>query len=203
MTNEQLAVLIQQGQKEYYAQLWEQNKRLIYQLMKRLSNACSGKNYVDIDDFIQCGYFALVGAVKAYKADKGYKFATYLSYQTKIAIRGLFGVQKNNLKIEELSYNKPIDSEEETELLDLIANKRATDLYKCFELAELKETVRQAVAELPQDERTVIARHHLKGEAYNSIAKDMNVDIKQVRRYRQSGLSLLRHNKKLLNLYCL
>lgn len=202
MTNEQLVELIQQGHKEYYTPLWEQNKRLIYILMRRCATAFKVINYADIEDFIQCGYFALVYAVRAYNADKGYKFTSYLNFQTKKAFCEAFGIKRNNIRIQEYSYNEPVESEDGTdEYIDFMADEKAKDLHKGIELAELNKTVREAVAQLPENECTVITRHYLNGEAYSSIANDLCIDVAQVKRYSHNGISMLQRNKEIINLY--
>ncbi len=42
-----------------------------------------------LEDLQQEGYNAIIFAVKGYKAEKGYKFTTYLSYALKRIVRGL------------------------------------------------------------------------------------------------------------------
>ena len=86
MTNEEMVILIRQGHKEYYLELWERVQKLISMLIgKKIKNRVL-PNDIDSEDLHQCGYFAMLVAVKVYNPDKGYKFNTYLDLHVKNAI---------------------------------------------------------------------------------------------------------------------
>ena len=76
MTNEETALKIQDGE-NLYEQLWENNRGIISKLAFRFyrnhERACSSIG-VELNDLIQCGFFALCDAAKAYNPDKGYMF---------------------------------------------------------------------------------------------------------------------------------
>ena len=44
-----------------------------------------------MEDFIQCGYFAMLEAVEAYNPEKGYKFTSYMTFKYKKQIYKMFG----------------------------------------------------------------------------------------------------------------
>ena len=60
MTNEALALAIQGGQ-DLYGELWEQMKRLIYQLVciayNKRAESCARAG-VELEDLLQCGFLA-------------------------------------------------------------------------------------------------------------------------------------------------
>ena len=93
MTNEALALAIQGGQ-NLYAELWEQMKRLIYQLVciayNKRAAQCSRAG-VELEDLLQCGFLALYDAVKAYDPQTGYKLLSFIQYPLKNHINALLG----------------------------------------------------------------------------------------------------------------
>ena len=74
MTNEELAVLIQQGHTELYTELWERVNRLIGMMILKSTKHRILPPDIDKEDLLQCGYFAMLAAVKAYDKDKNFKF---------------------------------------------------------------------------------------------------------------------------------
>lgn len=83
MTNEELAILIQQGNKELCTQLWERVRKLIVMLIEKYTKNWVLPNDIDKEDLLQCGYFVMLAAVKAYDPNKKYKFSSYLSYHVR------------------------------------------------------------------------------------------------------------------------
>lgn len=103
MTNEKLAELIQEGDNdELLPLLWDKTRLLIYQKCGRLWQFYSEKlerfGY-SFDDLQQVGYNALIFAVKGYKSEKGYKFATYLTCALKRVIRDLLSGSSDVLNL--------------------------------------------------------------------------------------------------------
>lgn len=77
MTNEELVDLIQShvDVKENMGLLYQQNKKLIYQLVLPYSK------YVEIDDLMQEAYIGLWRAVQGYDSSKEFKFITYAAWK--------------------------------------------------------------------------------------------------------------------------
>lgn len=75
MTNEEIAVRIQAGETELLPVLWEQVERFVSQMAGKAAWAAG--HVTSFDDLRQCGYLALVDAVKGYSEDKG-KFLTWV-----------------------------------------------------------------------------------------------------------------------------
>lgn len=92
MTNEELVAKIQAGDDSLQEQLWLQVKRWIY----KLANQFFTFNYdlcttlsLDLDDFIQEAYFAMLDAICIYKQDGGSKFSTVLTWRVKKVFKTL------------------------------------------------------------------------------------------------------------------
>ncbi|MEE1280968.1 MAG: sigma-70 family RNA polymerase sigma factor [Acutalibacteraceae bacterium] len=207
MTNEELAQLIKQGNKRYYATLWEQTSRLIHKLIYKHASKRKLPNDIDFDDILQCGYFAMVNAVNAYSPEKDLKFNTYLEFQVMNAIQLTIdrGQRKgmNTPRLQEYSYNRTVSNSEgeEVEIIDLMPDKQSPKIYEGAELTDLQERVWQAVAELPEKLREIITGYYFNGENLSTQAERLGVSVQTVTQRKRQGLRLLERNRALKQLY--
>lgn len=81
MTNEELVLLIKQGDRDKLEDLWQQISRFIWK--------CAEEFHADnlMLDLVQESYFGLLEAVEKYDYSKGYKFLTYAGYYIKNSMR--------------------------------------------------------------------------------------------------------------------
>lgn len=87
MTNQELTVQAQQGDKLALEKLWLQVYKLLYFMCNRAyihygCDFCSRKR-VTLEDFTQESYFAFLKAIEAFKPAKEYNFNSYLKYTSK------------------------------------------------------------------------------------------------------------------------
>jgi RNA polymerase sigma factor (sigma-70 family) len=93
MTNEELVYLIKSGHNEYMEQLYYQNRKFIYSIVKKfsfttkLNDSYHYAAITEVDDLMQESYFGLHTAVMNYNPSKGYLFLTYAAYWIKQSIR--------------------------------------------------------------------------------------------------------------------
>ena len=207
MTNEELAQLIKQGNKRYYATLWEQTSRLIHKLIYKHASKRKLPNDIDFDDILQCGYFAMVNAVNAYSPEKDLKFNTYLEFQVMNAIQLTIdrGQRKgmNTPRLQEYSYNRTVSNSEgeEVEIIDLMPDKQSPRIYEGAELTDLQERVWQAVAELPEKLREIITGYYFNSENLPTQAEKLGVSVETVRQRKRQALRILERNRALKQLY--
>lgn len=110
MNNEELIVLIQNGNKEYIPQLWDNVWKIIYKYCYKYCATHYRERIgagVELEDMTQTSYFAFLKAVAAYKPEKGYKFTTYISHYLQNALNTLRGAIKTNLRTFFQKRNKP------------------------------------------------------------------------------------------------
>lgn len=151
MTNEELAVQAQQGDKLALEKLWLQVYKLLYLMCGRAyahygCDFCSRKG-VTLEDFTQESYFAFLKAVEAFKPDKEYKFNTYLEYHLKTAINALLGYRTS--KKEPLNYcgslDVPMGEDEDLNLCDVLEDEDATQAMQSVEEKTDNELLREAL----------------------------------------------------------
>lgn len=197
MTNEDLAIQIQLGHTEHYGELWDKVKRLMYKILYFKLNRIELPNYLDREDIEQELYFALCNAVQAYDDTRPYKFTSYLEYQIMNAIRSALPRKPLN----EYSYNQTAGDDENTELLEFIEDETAELELQDVELTDIQTQVRQAVAELPKRERSVVSLYYFDSQNLAQIAEKLSVSLEMVRSIKNKGLRILRRNKAIKGIY--
>lgn len=182
--------LLSRGNKRYYATLWEQTSRLIHKLIYKHASKRKLPNDIDFDDILQCGYFAMVNAVKAYTPEKDLKFNTYLEFQIMNAIQLTIdrGQRKgmNTPRLQEYSYNRTVSNSEgeEVEIIDLMPDKQSPKIYEGAELTDLQTLQWKRSPEsyaIMQD----IAERRRKGE-YISYGKEQAIFLLAFTEYMQT-----------------
>ena len=71
---EELAARIKAGEKSLLPMLWGECRGTVIIMAAKYRSIIEQNAFVDMEDFIQCGYFAMLEAVEAYNPEKGYKF---------------------------------------------------------------------------------------------------------------------------------
>lgn len=203
MTNEQLAGFIKQGgNNELIPILWENVKKLLYKFSDRYYRAYSG-------DLTQCGitawdikqqaYSAFLKAIEGYDDSKGYKFTAFLKYPFKKAVREL---RKRDPLNDCESLNSPVNDEnEDTELIEFVADEHSTDFVEQLEQTDeaeiIKKAVHKAIDKLPEREAEIVKAYYLSGKTYADIAADKEISTERVRQINASALRHLRGNTEL------
>lgn len=204
ITLEELATAAQRGNMEVMPLLWEKTERLIKKLILKAINKRQLPNYIDESDVLQCGYFALLAAVRAFKSN-GLKFTSYLTYSVQNAVNECInGGSRRQSKIKEVSYNQPVKDNDgdDVELLELIEDKSAElEVYEPLELTDTQRIVIEAVDALPQRQRDVIRLHYFHNMSLKDIAAAQDCCVSNIQQIERQALRELRKNKKLRALY--
>ena len=207
MDNEEIVILIQQGHTELYTDLWERASRLIGMIILKSTKHRILPPDIDKEDLLQCGYFAMLAAVKAYNPDKNYKFTSYLNLHVKTAINTAINHGRRNAtnddNIKMCSYNVNVSGEdgEETELLQLIKDENTLYEYEHLELTDIQQYVWKAVSELPERQGEIVRRYYLERESLTHIAEDKGVSVQNIQERKRQGIQMLRKNRELREFY--
>lgn len=163
MTNEELAITIQEGQQEQIAVLWEQVVRFIRFSAMRWK-AAHPDSLPDVEDLIQSGYFALLKAVHYYSPDREYSLISLLSLTLKTAFADAAGLrlrsQRRALKMQITSLDVPLGGDDENDLLaDMLADPEAEKPFEHLELSEEQHMIREGLNDAA--ERLLSAKQRL------------------------------------------
>lgn len=200
MTNEQLAEFIQQGgNDELMSILWERVRKLLYMIAdKYYGGHCEMcvKCGVTVYDLKQQAYSAYLCAVRAYSAEKGYQFTSYLDLQFKTAVRPLFGKDLLN-SAESLNVPLNVDDENGAEVIDIIADGTALDDFELIHKADVVAVVRSAVGRLPDELKDVIHLRYYGNLSIRATAHRLAIAENEVLNRERRALRLLRQDKTL------
>lgn len=204
MTNEEMCVHIQQGEKKYISQLWNQIHKLM-RMKSKQAYICYKERClqcgVELADINQVAYFAFLKAIEVYKPESGHKLTSYIEYPFRTALYELIGLRTSRNKNEPLCNSKsldaPIDVDDEssTTLIDTIADTTSLDFIEEMETASAGDTVRSVIETLSEPYRSVIKHYFINGLTLKQIADDLNVSPQRVRQIKEKAIRNLRNNK--------
>ncbi len=210
MTNEVLAVLAQQGDQEAITPLWEQVKRLLYQLARRFYNrygadGCAHRG-VTMADLEQECFLALLDAVRGFKPTAGYQFTTYLTRASESRLKAAMGLRKCNPLDMADSMNAPAldDGERPVEAGDLIPDPEAAGELESIDIAAERDYyhtgLEAGLEALPPLQEAVIRGRFYKSQQYQQIAVEIGGSASDVRREVSKGLQALRADERIQRL---
>ena len=145
MTNEELAIMAAQGDIESLHKLYFAVAPLLYKLISQYFPLCKS-NLAEPEDLLQCGYFAVLEAVKYFSPDKGLKFTSYLGFCVQNACNTELGY-RGKKQIKTISLETPVTDDEMLTLEDIIKDPNA-DIYEYYELSNLQLIVRSEIDKL-------------------------------------------------------
>lgn len=203
MTNEEIAVAIQNGETELYPTLWEQVRRLIRHKAERYAFRLelSGLR-VDLDDLIQTAYFALVAAVGYYDPESGLSFLTYLDRPLRSAFQQAAGIRtsKRDALDVAVSLDTPVGEDGDSTAADLVADPSdeiATAENSVY-IWELRKALSDALETLSERERQILTDRYLTGMSCGDLAKHRGVSRACIAQSVNQALDNLRWNSRVM-----
>lgn len=198
MSNEELAAIIQAGNREQTLDLWEQVRRFAYQQSNRWYLARGIQAGMTIDDFMQTAFLALLDTLAGWRAGAG-SFLTWYDMRLKAAFTVATG-QRTRRDIHDpmqtaASLNAPLRSSEDGQLLlgDTVTDQQAEAAFQTVEEQELRTALNEALGMLPADQLKVVVLRYYQGFTTNQAAQRLNVTIPQARKLEQKAMRALRH----------
>ena len=204
MTNEELVTAIRAGHRELAAALLEQNHGMMARMANQYLPLAERNRAADADDLMQEAAIGLLGAVDAWDEERG-PFLPFSIYFMKRAIRNALGLNGRQ-RVENtapLSLNSPVESKDgdETEFGDLLVDGSATDPQEEAEKADLRRIVRQAVNDLPGDQRDVLLARALGGVPRKMLAARMGLPEHRLVSLESAGRRALERNRRMYYLW--
>ncbi|MDF2882959.1 MAG: polymerase sigma-F factor [Clostridiaceae bacterium] len=212
MSNEELVLQYQQGDKQALESLIKNNKGLVVKIANRFYD--SGKIY-DLDDLIQAGNIGVIGAAKTYKFDMEHKasFSTYafsaIRNEIVDCISGKSLKEKKNTKFYKsmASLNTPLKNGEETELFEII-DSHDTNIenieHKLY-LDRLREDLEKVMRENTTIKETNILKFHYGWDCRRStfveIGDILGISDSTVQKIEDAALKKIRSCKWVINEY--
>lgn len=201
MSNEELAIAIQQGDQGRTLELWEQVnglvKRKAMQIMTALKLSGNPRG-VEFDDLYQTGYLAMVAAVETYSPERG-AFSTWFMFHLKTAFAEATGYRTKGGRCEPLntatSLDRPVQPDEPDggTLGELVPDSRAAYAIENVEESVYREQLHKAIdgaiSELPPgnaqwDDMTLSAVGEVMGKSPERTRQMESKGIRELRKSR-------------------
>ena len=193
MTNEELAASIQAGDTWRLDTLLTQNNGMLYHIARQYSGLAERNLGADLEDLYQSAALGMIEAVAEWEPERG-AFLTVATFYMRRRVRELLGVYSTKERIENggtASLGAAISAEDESPLVELIADPAALDPEEAAIQADMRRIVREAVAALPAEECAAINNTYLQeGKRGGADGKTLN-----------KGMRTLRRNSRLLQLW--
>ena len=158
--------------------------------------ALERRNDLDMEDLQQAAFVGILRAVKDYKDEKA-GLVTLAGYYARNEIRELLGIRNGKLPPVLESLDEPLNDETEDTRLDLLADETIPDPDAGIIEEERKQTVRDAVDRLQEDQRQVVRLRYFSGMTYQQTADEMNITRDRVATLFQNARRNLRHDRYL------
>lgn len=193
---ENLVMQIQNGA-DLKEELWKRLKRFIAWRASSFArqNPAPG---VDIDDLIQCGYFALLRTIEAYDPGKG-SFLSLLNWYLKNCFQSAIGRTEKQFRDPlntALSLNAPLDSGDPdgNTLEDIIPDSRDSiqEVEEQIYREQLHIALEEALSSIKPDEASVLRSVFFNGRSVEETARNMEKTEKQIKQLQAQGLAHIR-----------
>ena len=218
MTNEELALKIQNGERNLIPTLWEQVERFIYLKSENWywqhEETCI-RCGVALDDLKQVSYFAFLDAIRYYTSADGYKFLTYLVFPLRnrfneivkspdvIALKAC-GIRTKAQAQRPLNRCKSLNAavpgfEEGITYEDTIIDELAAEDFQRAEDGiyneQLRSVLDECLATLPEVQSAVIRYRYFEGLTVEKAGERVGLTYVQCRNRETEGLRKLRRGK--------
>ncbi len=200
MSNEELVVIIKNGNANAIPQLWGQVEKLIYFLCNKLyfrNKELLAAAGIDIDDFTQESYFAFLDAIEGYDESKGFKFNAYLKFPLQKRIQGFIGGKGKIALSFADSLERPLG--EDLILADLVADPGNDFLPVEDKLywEQVREDLEQGIGTLDGLQQDVIRCKYFNGLSTKDISQQQNRTYEYMRGVEAAAFRRLRRDKNL------
>lgn len=198
MTNEELAVLIQSGERDKLLELWKQVRRFVHDRAYKWSVAVGTAAGVTVEDLTQAGYLAMMDAVEHFNPAAGYAFNTALGYSLKTEFSMATGVRTKRQQMDPLrsaaSLDAPVGDEEDGGVLgDFIEDPQAVQCFEDVETRSLHDVIEKALQSLTKEQKAVIQCRYYRGLTLEQTSQVLDMDRTAVRTAESKALRALRH----------
>lgn len=176
MTNEELTVLIQGGERDRLIELWQQIRRMALKEAGRWAAYHSGG--VETEDLEQAGFIALMRAVDGFDPTAGAGFSTWYYHFLKAEFERATGRRTEKQQRDPLngaaSLDAPITEDSDLFLGDTVSDPRAeteiADVERRLDQHRLHAALEAAIATLPPELQLVIRGRYYRGEVVDANA---------------------------------
>lgn len=209
-TNEELAMMIQDGDKVRIPELWERVRGIYmqkafryYGTHKPLCDRCG----VTVEDIQQQAFFAFLRSIEQYEPECELAFTSYINYPFQTEMQDLTRTRHSGQLQDCLnrcsSLDTPIETDEGTAdtIGDFVPDPAALDFVELIDAQSVGAMIRNEVQQLPEQEREIICAYFFDGQTLGQIADRFGVSINAISQHKKRGLVMLSRRRALVDLW--
>lgn len=209
-TNEELAMMIQDGDKVRIPELWERVRGIYmqkafryYGTHKPLCDRCG----VTVEDIQQQAFFAFLRSIEQYEPECELAFTSYINYPFQTEMQDLTRTRHSGQLQDCLnrcsSLDTPIETDEGTAdtIGDFVPDPAALDFVELLDAESVGAMIRNEVKQLPEQEREIICAYFFDGQTLGQIADRFGVSINAISQHKKRGLVMLSRRRALVDLW--
>ena len=141
--------------------------------------ALEARGDVDQDDLLQAARIGIWEAERTYKPDAG-EWSTYSAFWIRREIRRALGVKSGHFPPPEIHLDEPLTEDAEETRLDMLADDSIPDIDTGILVDEYRQTVRDAVDRLEDQQREVIQKRYFQGKTVQEIANEAGTTYRRI-----------------------
>ena len=210
MTTDQIAQVVQAGQADVMT-LWAAVRRFAYRQGNRWYLALGNRAGMELEDFEQVAFLALLDALKTWEPEAG-TFLTWFGLRLKSAFSEATGQRTQRDKRDPLqtcvSLDTPIEEGDALTLADVLPDQTAEAAFEDVDERDRRQrlyhALHRAVQALPETQRRAVVLRYFCGCTVEGTAARMGTTRAAASAAEQKALRLLRHpmNSRKLRIYC-
>ena len=209
-TNEELAMMIQDGDKTRIPELWERVRGIYlkkafryYGSHKPLCDRCG----VTIEDIQQQSFFAFLHSIEQYEPECELAFTSYIDYPFRTEMQELTRTRSSGQRQDCLnrcsSLDTPIETDDGTAdtIGDFVPDPDALYFVELLDAQSVAEMIRNEVKQLPEVECAIITGVFFDGQTLGQIADALGITFQRVSQLKKRGLVMLSKRRALVDLW--
>ena len=209
-TNEELAMMIQDGDKTRIPELWERVRGIYlkkafryYGSHKPLCDRCG----VTIEDIQQQSFFAFLRSIEQYEPECELAFTSYIDYPFRTEMQELTRTRSSGQRQDCLnrcsSLDTPIETDDGTAdtIGDFVPDPDALYFVELLDAQSVATMIRNEVKQLPEVECAIITGVFFDGQTLGQIADALGITFQRVSQLKKRGLVLLSKRRALVDLW--
>lgn len=209
-TNEELAMMIQDGDKTRIPELWERVRGIYlkkafryYGSHKPLCDRCG----VTIEDIQQQSFFAFLHSIEQYEPECELAFTSYIDYPFRTEMQELTRTRSSGQRQDCLnrcsSLDTPIETDDGTAdtIGDFVPDPDALYFVELLDAQSVAAMIRNEVKQLPEVECAIITGVFFNGQTLGQIADTLGVTFQRVSQLKKKALVMLSKRRVLVDLW--
>lgn len=191
LSNEALAIAIQNGDHSALGQLWEQVKGYAYTVVMRYKE----KTYAETEDYLQTAFLGVHDAALAFDYSRG-SFLTIADWYIRRACIRFYGWNRRG-EVQTISYDVPMNADDPDggDFRDSFSDESLPDPVEGMEREDMQRDVRAAVDELAPRHQAIILQHYFDGQSLEAIGKSQGVTACRINQIEHSALKKMRNSQ--------